>query len=502
MFKPNAAFLIDFYKAGHRQQYPEGTEFVYSNFTPRSDRLSATKTGYVMNVGVQMAIHKIHDLFQENFFGRDKDDVISEYKTLMQNSLVVADFDTSHIEALHDLGYLPVKIKSLPEGRLVPIKVPLFTIENTSRNFFWITNYLETLLSAEVWPTITAATTAFEYRKILEQWAVKTGSPRDFVLWQGHDFSFRGMPGWEAAVATGVGHIASFFGTDTVPAIQAADYYYPGSDFIIAGSVPASEHSVMCAGGKEDEVETFRRMLNTYPEGIVSIVSDTWDFWNVVGGPDSIAAKLKQEILNRKPNVLGIGKTVFRPDSGDPADILCGDPTAQGVNEFAYKGAVECLWDTFGGTVNEAGFKVLNERVGLIYGDSITLARAKEIMQRLADKGFASCNVVFGIGSFTYQYVTRDTYGCAMKATYAVVNGEGRELFKDPVTDSGTKKSAKGLLKVLNVNGKYELFDQVTRQEEEFDNELTTLYSAGSFFKQMTFNEVRQNINEEIQKFI
>ncbi len=243
----NAAFLIDFYKAGHILQYPQGITKVYSNFTARSDRLSKTNTGYVMNVGSQMAVKKIHDRFQEAFFSRDVEEVVEEYRNLMNASLVTDNFDAEHIRALHKLGRLPVKIKTLPEGRLVPIKVPLLTITNTDPRFAWIVNYLETILSAELYPVITSATIAYEYRKILQTFAAATAAPLDFVLWQGHDFSFRGMNGLDAALNSGVGHLASFFGTDTVPAIVAAKYYYPGDEFIIAGSVPASEHSVASA---------------------------------------------------------------------------------------------------------------------------------------------------------------------------------------------------------------------------------------------------------------
>jgi nicotinamide phosphoribosyltransferase len=568
MFKVSAPFMIDFYKAGHHQQYPEGTEVIYSNFTPRSDRLSATKTGFVMHVGTRMAVRKIVDRFNETFFSRPVEEVVAEYKQLMQDSLVISDFDCQHIRALHELGKLPIKVKALPEGRLVPIKVPLFTIRNTDKRFGWVSNYLETILSCEVWPVVTAATIAFEYRKLLNGYAKATGSPIDFTLWQGHDFSFRGLNGLDAAINIGVGHLTSFFGTDTVPAIPAAKYYYPTDEFVVAGSVPATEHSVMCVGGKESEIETFRRLIKIYQSGVLSIVSDTWNFWEVVGNSNSIAAQLKDEILGRTPNVLGLAKVVFRPDSGNPADILCGKfvETADSVEDaaeilresdeweegeeygpdelsglfridgkvmkvtvapwwnrhdkrFYYidgwqetkaveveltpedKGAVECLWDIFGGTITSTGHKLLNERVGLIYGDSITLERAKEILARLEAKGFASGNVVFGIGSFTYQFTTRDTYGCAMKATWGQFNGVGQELFKDPATDSGTKKSAKGLLKiVVDESGNYKLIDQVSIQEEE-TGELEVIFEVGTFSNQQGFNQVRENVNKELEKF-
>lgn len=209
---------------------------------------------------------------------------------------------------------------------------------------------------------------------------------------------------------------------------------------MIGVSVPATEHSVMCMGTEDSELETFKRLIcELYPSGVVSIVSDTWDFWRVI---TEFTVALKPEILARQPNALGLAKLVFRPDSGDPVKIICGDPDAE-VGSPAYKGAVECLWEVFGGTTTDQGYKVLNERVGLIYGDSITLDRAQRILEGLEAKGFASNNLVFGIGSFTYNYLTRDTFGFAVKATWGQVNGVGRELFKDPITDSGVKNLRK-----------------------------------------------------------
>jgi len=247
-----------------------------------------------------------------------------------------------------------------------------------------------------------------------------------------------------------------------VAAIDYLEDYY-NADGIIGVSVPATEHSVMCMGTKEDEVETFRRLIeDLYPKGIVSIVADTWDFWQVI---TEFTVALKDKILARETNELGLAKVVFRPDSGDPVKIICGDPDAP-KDSPAYKGAVECLWDVFGGTQTDAGFKVLHERVGLIYGDSITLERAKHILDGLAAKGFASSNIVLGIGSYTYQYMTRDSFGFAMKATWGQVNGEGRDIFKDPITDSGLKKSAKGLLRVEKEGDDYVLYDQQTAEQE------------------------------------
>lgn len=193
------------------------------------------------------------------------------------------------------------------------------------------------------------------------------------------------------------------------------------------------------------------------------------------------------------------GKIVIRPDSGDPVDIICGNRESLNFRENSpeTKGVIELLWDVFGGNINGQGYKVLDNHIGCIYGDSITIDRANEICRRLETKGFASSNVVLGIGSFTYQYNTRDTFGFAMKATYVEVNGEGREIFKDPITDDGTKKSAKGLLMVEKPDTDYILFDQVDWHKEE-TGYLQTIFEDGKFYNVTNLDEIRNKLNQNI----
>lgn len=504
IFAPHAT---DYYKVSHRQMYPDGTTLIYSNFTNRSARLANMTKDYdnkVVFVGLQGALKEITEMWNESFFSQPKDKVVAKYKRRMDTSLGPDSVPTDHIAALHDLGYLPVEVKALPEGVRVDIRVPNFTIKNTKPEFFWLTNYLETTLSNLTWKSQSVATIAYEYKRMLDKYSGLTGGFADFTMWQGHDFSMRGMSGPEDSARSGFGHLAvGFTGTDTITAIDYAEDYY-GADAdkeLIGGSVPATEHSVMSCGGKVTEIDTFRHLIKLYPSGVLSIVSDTWDYWNVL---TNVAKTLKQEILDRSPNALGLAKVVFRPDSGDPTKIVCGDPTAT-PGSPEHKGSIQCLWDIFGGTVNSKGFKELNPRVGLIYGDSITLQRAEAILSGLAEKGFASTNVVFGIGSFTYQYMTRDTFGSAIKATYSEVNGKGHNLFKDPVTDKGSmKKSAEGLLRVekmfqFDANTglvgapNYVLFDKQT-WERENQGELKTVYLNGKMVKETTLAEIRENV--------
>ena len=480
----NPLLYTDGYKVDHRRQYPEKTTLVYSNWTPRMTRIKGVDQ--VVFFGLQYFIKKymIAD-FDANFFKQPKAEVCEKYQRRINNYLGENNVGIKHIEDLHDLGYLPMVIKALPEGVSVPIRVPMLTMYNTRAEFFWLTNYFETILSTTLWLPCNSATIAKQYRKILDQFAEQTSSVPEFVDWQGHDFSMRGMGGLEAAIVSSAGHLLSFTGTDTIPTIDfLEDYYNANSDMeLIGGSVAATEHSVMCMGTNTGEQETFKRLITeVYPNGIVSIVSDTWDLWKVL---TEYLPNLKEDVLARN------GKVVIRPDSGDPADIICGNPN--GKTEAAKKGVIQLLWEIFGGTTNAKGFKELDSHIGAIYGDSITIERATNICERLKQNGFASTNVVLGIGSFTYQYNTRDTFGFAMKATYGEVDGEAREIYKNPITDDGTKKSAKGLIKIEKQNGNYKLVDQVSWEEEQ-KGELKEIFKDGKLLVDDSLAKIRKRI--------
>lgn len=486
--------LCDFYKVSHKEQYPENTQTIYSTWTPRTSRIK--EIDHVVVFGVGYFVKKfLINFFNDNFFNRPKQDVINEYERYIKYTLGVQNPDSSHIADLHDLGYLPLQVKALKEGTLVPIKVPMLTIKNTDDKFFWLTNYIETLASCELWQAMTSATIAFQYRKLLNKYAMETVGNTDFVPFQGHDFSMRGMSSLESAMTSGAGHLLSFVGTDTIPAIMLLEQYYRANieKELVGTSIFATEHSVMCAGGQATEYNTIHRLITkVYPNGFVSIVSDTWDFWKVVG---EIVPSLKEEILERD------GKVVLRPDSGDPVKIICGDPKSE--DEIVRKGLIEALWDIFGGTVTEQGYKLLDSHIGAIYGDSITLERAEAICEGLKAKGFASTNIVFGIGSYTYQYNTRDTFGFAMKATYAVVDGEERLLFKDPKTDNGTKRSQRGLVAVLKSSKSGNLFyvdglDVETYAVEEFGyvDLLEDVFVDGKLVREQSLSDIRNMLQK------
>lgn len=477
----NPILFCDGYKIGHIQMYNKGMTRLYSNWTPRMSRILWQDE--VVACGFQYFFQKyLMEEFGTKFFGKPVDEVCFKYERRINGYLGPNTIGSAHIRALHNLGYLPLEFKAIPEGTRVPLRVPMLTVENTHDDFAWLTNYIETLMSNVLWKACTSATNALRMRAILDKAAEETGSPMDFVPWQGHDFSMRGMSGIEDASLSGMGHLLFFTGTDTLPAIDLIEEYYtPPDGYFIAGSVPATEHSISCAGGEDTEEETYSRLLDSFPTGILSVVSDTWDLWKVL---TQTLPNLKDKIMARN------GKLVIRPDSGSPVKIVCGDPSAL-AGSPANKGVIQLLWEVFGGTTNDKGFKVLDSHIGCIYGDSITHERASAITAGLKANGFASCNMVFGVGSYTYQYVTRDTFGFAMKATWCMIDGVGHDLFKKPITDDGMKNSAKGRLAVhKDENGKLFLINQAT-PEQEAASELKPVWRDGRLLKYWTFDEVR-----------
>ena len=482
--------LCDFYKISHRAMYPEGTEYVYSTWTPRASRMKGIDE--VVVFGQQAFVKSwLMDYFNEHFFARSKESVVNEYKRVIKFTLGVQEPDISHIEDLHDLGYLPLSIKSLPEGTVSPLRVPTMTIVNTHPKFFWLTNYIETLASQELWQAPTSSTIALEYRKILDKYSMETVGNTDFVVFQGHDFSMRGMSSLESSILSGMGHLLSFVGTDTIPAIQGAEILYNANieKELIGTSIPATEHSIQCSYG--DDMEYLEKMLSViHPNGFVSIVSDGYDFWDVIG---RVLPSLKDKIMARKGGPVG-DRVVIRPDSGDPVTIVCGDP--EGKTELERKGAIEALWDIFGGTVTDKGYKVLDSHIGLIYGDAITLRRAEEISQRLKEKGFASINCVYGIGSYTYQYNTRDTFGFALKSTLTVRNGEEIQIFKDPKTDNGIKKSQKGRVAVIKDGDSLRFIDGLSLKDKVSGDLLVEIFRDGKLLIDDSFSEIRNRLRK------
>ena len=473
------SLLCDFYKTSHRLQYPVGSQYIYSTFTPRSNK-HAPYLERAVSFGFQAFVIKyLIRYFNDNFFSRDESLVVQEYCDFIKRTLFI-DVSGEHIAALHRLGYLPVRIKAIPEGKSVAIKVPMLTIENTHPDFFWLTNYLETLINVSLWQPITSASIALAYRNVLMEYAADTCDSAEHVPFQSHDFSMRGMSSLESSETSGAGHLTAFLGTDTIPAISFIEAYY-GSTQLIGTSIPASEHSVMSAHGI-DELPTFRYLMKQFPHSMLSIVSDTTDFWHNITVNLPI---LKDEIMARPTNA----RIVIRPDSGNFFDIICGNSTALSSHER--KGLIECLWDIFGGTINKKGYKVLDPHIGAIYGDGVTFDKMVQILAGLKAKGFASSNIVFGVGAQTYQRNTRDTLGFAIKATSIIINGEEKAIFKNPKTDDGLKKSQCGRVKVTSFDS---YVDGLTAKDDFSDDLLEVIFEDGKLTKTVTFDNIRANL--------
>lgn len=550
--KENPIMFADWYKPSHISMYDKRSEIVQDNMTPRNAKHFihfADTDQRVMMAGLQGFIKWfLIDMFNENFFKKSKEEAIAQYKEICDLSIGPDMVETWGFEKLHDLGYLPLEIRSIPEGTLSPVQVPLFTIQNTHPDFYWLPNFLESVISAETWKTITTATTFWQYRKLSEKWAAETCDNNLHVPFQNHCFAYRGESGTHDAAQSEFGQLINSMGTDTIPAILYANRYYNMKGKFVAGSIPASEHSVATTNigfivgrlqGEHPEltldearflaeVEFLRRYITEiFPKGFVSYVADSYDFWAII---TKAAAILKQDIMARD------GRVVFRPDSGIPEHIIAGyyddggdycsfeeayDANAEigfevvRVNGKFYRvkqssgfdvideedevpyheavGAIQCLWDIFGGEVNSKGYKVLDSHVGMIYGDSITVARAKDIFERLMCRGFASSNIVYGVGSFTTQYTTRDSLGMAVKATGAVIDGQQIMVVKEPKTDLG-KKSAKGFLKVVrDENGELKLVDNCQLEDvQSDDNELRRVFYNGKLIVDEDLTTIRE----------
>lgn len=570
----------DSYKISHKQFETTGVKEIYSNFTPRfakylQELLGDAFDGKYVTFGIQWLLFRLHTMMKYGFFDKPKEVVIEEMRRVLGKYINQEDF--SHFEALHDLGYLPVVIKTLDEGTVVPVGIPFLTIRNTLPEFEWLPNYLETLISTDLWKQLTVATIARAFKQISIDNALETMGSIEGIEWQNHDFSCRGQSGFESSAINGAAFLTSSCGTDNMASLWAAEKFYlsTNDEGLLAGSVSAGEHSVTTSGIlTEQERHNTSLQVNTndepiglaesehlyakgvltekFPGGIVAYVADSFDFWTFVS---EIVPSLKNEILARD------GKFVVRGDSGNPVDVITGlkdvdiedvvarkfvdeiplqktftvngtvyiglkKPKLDGkyylpffelirngfIKEYDHteyqvtpehvvvaaeeKGTIEVLWELFGGTITEKGYKLLDSHIGMIYGDGITVQRSQEIFKRLKAKGFASLNIVFGVGSYSLNMISRDHLGMAIKATNTIVDIWGldvdKPIYKEPKTDS-SKKSARGLMRVFKEDGEIKFADMQTREQEE-QGLLTVTYKDGKFEKITTLFEIRERI--------
>ncbi len=484
MKKTNPMLLIDFYKAVHAEMLPAKINKSVSYFTPRMSRVK--RWDKVVNFGVQCFCKTyLIDYFNNEFFNKPFDEVMSEYRRIMDATLGKDAYKIEKIESLHKLGYLPIEIVSLPEGTIVPMHVPMFGITNTHPDFAWLPQSLESLISAEMWHPMLAATVGATYRDIVNEYYDKTcddNVPRARALGA---FDFRGEECLESAVKAGAGWCLSFLNTATVPTIPYLEQMYncDCTKEPVAFGSPSTEHSVMCSNFAVDgdEITLLRRLLTEiYPNTSFSAVLDSYDYWNII---DNVLPQLKEEILAHN------GCMLMRGDSGDCVEV---------VTKTVFK-----LWEHFGGTINSKGYRVLNPHVKAIYGDSITVQSCEEIYKILEANGFACSNVALGVGSFSFQCIeedgilkpfTRDTFSSCIKATYCEIDGVSTPIFKNP-KDGGFKKSQKGCCAVYQsaedtlifTDGK--TWDEVVSDE---NNLLKTVFKDGKMTKEYTLAEVRE----------
>ena len=478
----NLLLQTDVYKFGHKDQYPPGTNKVYSYLESRGSREDGLD--YTVFFGLQY--------YLKRYLSRPvTHEDVDEYVEVAGGILGPDNLNVKQFRALADLGYTPLLIKAVPEGTVMPLRNALMTITNTHPDFAWLVNYVETLLM-KLWSPITVASNSYRFRRMFNGFADRTCGNRDHVPFQMHDFGYRGCASEESAAIAGAAHLLSFYGTDTTAGVKFLRDYYNAANCErpIGLSVPASEHSVMCAwDDKNEDVQAIANMLMVYPTGIVSIVSDTYNLWKTI--TDYYCGSFKEAILGRD------GKVVVRPDSGDPPNIICGDPAGETLEE--QMGVLRLLDRGFGSTFNTKGFRELDPHIGCIYGDAIFYERAQQILSRMAGMGYASNQIVYGSGGLLLNSWSRDTLKMAIKATYCEVNGQPRPIEKDPVTDHG-KRSKKGLLRVdreeTELGVTFRTYDDVS-EAEELGGVLENVFVDGHIVREQDLDCVRDTLEAD-----
>lgn len=483
----NISFMLmaDTYKNTNPDAMPEGLIKLTSYITPRKSMFK--NIDKVVFFGLQGFIQEfLINLVNETFFKRDKEEVLAEYKSYLDTQIGEQSYDLSRIAALHDLGYLPIKMKALPEGSLVNMGVPCIELTNTHPDFAWVVQWIECIAQSELFGTCNWATMAHEYRKLANDFYKKTTDGANPAMAMA-DFGFRGL-GVDNGIRASSSWLLSFDKTSTIPAMQYIDKMYNAEcakNHIGIGAV-SLEHATVCSNLAvcETEENLLRRLLTTvYKDTSFSYVSDSFDYWSLV---NDTLPKLKKEIMKHN------GKFLVRPDSGD-------------IVEISVK-TVQKLYEIFGGSVNSKGYKELNPKVGIIYGDGCQYFKIEEIWTKLEKLGFAADTILFGVGAFSFTAMctpedgmvclTRDTFGFAMKSTDCVINGKEYTIQKNPKTDQNhLKKSHKGLCCVTKDGDDYVCHDGYTSETLPADNLLRTVYRDGQFVRTTNFADIRERLN-------
>lgn len=489
-----ALLLCDTYKQVHQDQYPKSLKKLVSYWVPRKSMFSEHGDyNKMVFFGLQAFIQEyLIDYFNKNFFDMPLNEVINEYTTYMDVQLGDGNYNINNVIKLHNLGYLPLAIKALPEGSLVNMGVPCIEVTNTDEDFAWLVQWIECVLQNELWKPCNHATIGHMYYKLAKLYYGKTVDdnvdPRNAFA----DFGMRGMSCMNEAIRCSAAWLLSSNKTSTIPALPYIDKYYDAEckkNNIGKGAI-STEHSVMGANYALDGDErTFvkRLLTETYPYASFSMVSDTYDYWNMV---DNILPSLKKEIMEHK------GTLFVRPDSGDQFEVVTK--------------TVEKLWMTFGGSLNSKGYKVLDPHIRVILGDGSTLACVRKIWIYLEEHGFAANNVIFGVGAFCFTAIfegdkmivnTRDTYGICMKASWGLFDDRELFIFKDPKTDTEhLKKSHKGLVLVETDGNNFKYTDELMTEDymkmlqNGHKNAMHLVYADGEMFNYETFTTIRERL--------
>jgi nicotinamide phosphoribosyltransferase len=460
---PNLLVMTDSYKAGHSRLYPPGMTRLYSYLESRGGIFPATNffglqyylERYLAGSVVTQADVDAAEAFWTAHFGRD------DY------------FDAAAWRALvaRHAGRLPLRIEAVPEGTLVPTDNVLMTVENSDPAFPWLTNWFETLL-LKVWYPTTVATQSRLIRGQIAEAYRRSGADPAGVDFACHDFGYRGVSSEETAEIGAASHLLSFNGTDTVAGIRMLAAYYDGG--MSGFSIPATEHSIICAYGREHEDAAFRHMLETFPTGTIACVSDSYDIFNAVSA--IWGEELRDEVLARS------GVLVVRPDSGDPMTVV--------------PWVLDALWQRFGGSVNAAGYRVLNPHVRVIQGDAMDFSTIGPLYERIVDLGWSAENLTVGSGGGLLQLVNRDTARFALKASEVTVNGDSYGTAKDPVTDQ-RKRSKEGRLKLVRTpDGGWETLSSIDDADrfEAAQDELVDVFANGEVTRRWTVAEIRERV--------
>ena len=462
MAKFNVCTASDSYKFQHWKMYPKGTTKVYSYFESRK----GAEYPYTVFFGLQ---YLLKEFFVGNIVTLER---IQRAQQRIDAHLSPGAFNLASWMKMLDKykGKLPVTVKAVPEGMAVPTGNVLMTVENNDPEFFWLTNYLETMLT-HVWAPSTVATASYSAKMMMNEFLKRTSDNPDAINFMLHDFGFRGVSSFQSACIEGAGHIVNFMGTDTFPAVELAMDYYNAPE-VMAFSVPATEHSIMTSRGREGEMQIMSDLLDEYPTGILSVVIDSYDYRNFI---KETLRRFKDRILARD------GKLVFRPDSGAPSEVTmeCLDLLAEGV----------------GFTTNTKGYKVLNPKVGVLWGDGIDIQGARSILFTVTTRGYSAECMVFGMGGGLLQKINRDTQRFAFKSSYQERDGVGYDIYKQPLDASKASKRGK-LMLIQTSDGKYATARQDSDVAEEGKDLLETVFLNGDLIRDMTFNEVRANANK------